>query len=161
MATKHQKMQTFIRYYREVTGEKDVDMHKVAKFAAQKGWKLPVPKNALDMLAKQFSAAAREETRYDEETNRPYRANHYFTVNRNGESQHLWLDIDDDAPRHKMKQAVGKRREQMVGEGLQLTLDVEHWNRINPAQEPLQVEMDLRDEIEWRKNAEDATEKAS
>ena len=161
MATNDEKMQAFTRYYRAETGEKDVDHHAVARFAVQKGWKLPVQQDPIDILAKQFSAAARKEIRHDEETHRPYRVNHCYTLNENGKQRHLWLDIDDDAPRPKMIKAVGKRREQMIGDGLQLTLDLEHWNRINPNQEPLAAEMDLRDEIEWRKNAEGVTEKAS
>ena len=43
-------------------------MEKVAKWAAGKGWPLPVPQNPLDMLTKQFADAAREETRKDTTT---------------------------------------------------------------------------------------------
>jgi hypothetical protein len=76
--------------------------------------KLPGPHDPYDLLAKEFSAAAREEIRYDKATKRPYRVNHCFTVTQNGKQQHLWLDIDDNAPRHKMVMATGKRREQMM-----------------------------------------------
>ena len=47
----------------------------------------------------------------------------------------------------------------MIGDGLQLTLDMEHWNSANPKEEPIVLPMDLTDDIEWRKNAPD--EKAS
>jgi hypothetical protein len=144
------------------TGEKDVDMHKVVAFAVRRNLdRLPAPQDPLERLAKEYSAAAREEIRYDNETRRPYRANHCFSVVENGKQMHLWLDIDDDAPRHKMVKARNGRREQMIGDGLQLTLDLEHWNRINPTEEPITADMDLTDEIEWRKNAPNEDEKAS
>ena len=44
----------------------------------------------------------------------------------------------------------------MVDDGYQLTLDLEHWNRINPDQEPIELPMDLIPDIEWRKNTPDA-----
>jgi hypothetical protein len=163
MATRHELMQRLIRAYRQDRKVKDVDMHDVAQYAVANGWRLPRPPSPIEMLAKEFSVAAREEVRYDNKTNRPYRANHYFTVTQNGKQLHLWLDIDDAAPREKMILCVNKRREQMIGDGLQLTLDVEHWNTINPKVEPIQVELDLTDEVEWRKNApdEDENKKAS
>src|SRR4051794_33837627 len=127
MATKHEKMQSMIRWCREETKKKDVTMADVVKFAIKKGWKLPVPANPVDLLAKEFAAAAREEIRYDKQTTRPYRANHCFST----EQGMFWFDIDDAAPRYKMVKALNGRREQMVGDGLQLTLDAEHWNSIN------------------------------
>lgn len=162
MATRHQLMQRIISEYRRETGIKDADMREVARYAVRKrGMKLPVPQDPYDLLAKDFSAAAREEIRYDESTKRPYRVNHCFTITENGKQMHLWLDIDDDAPRFKMVLAKNKRREQMIGDGVQLTLDLEHWNRINPNEEPLVADMDLTDEIEWRKHADDEDRKAS
>ncbi len=48
---------------------------------------------------------------------------------------------------------VALRREQMVGDGLQLTFDVKHWNRINPDQESVQVDLDFTDDVQWKMNA--------
>jgi len=53
-----------------------------------------------------------------------------------------------------LKSAV-TRREQMVGDGLQLTLDLMHWNSINPDKEPIELPMDLTFDIELRLNAPD------
>ena len=47
----------------------------------------------------------------------------------------------------------------MVGDGLQLTLDADHWNSINPAEEPIKLEMDFFFDIELRKNAPDEDDK--
>ena len=49
----------------------------------------------------------------------------------------------------------------MVGDGLQMTLDADHWNEINPEQEAIKPDMDFTDEIEWRKNAPDEGQRAS
>lgn len=161
MATKQEKLQRMIRVYRSETGEKEVDMHKVAAFLKAKGWRLPMPPDPLEMLAKELSAAAREEIRYDKKTHRPYRANHAFRVVQGGQQMHLWLDIDDYAPRPKMIKSLVNRREQMVGDGLQLTLDQDHWNSIHPDEEPINLPMDLTVDIEWRKNAPGEDQKAS
>ena len=157
MATENQKLQKVMRLYKQETGEKELDMHKVAEFAKKKGWPMPRPVDPLELLAKKLSAAAREEIRYDTKTNRPYRANHAYT---NDQQMTLWIDIDE-APRKPMVKSVVKRREGMVSDGVQLTFDVQHWNRINPNEEPISADMDLTDEVQWRINAPDEDRKAS
>ena len=44
------------------------------------------------------------------------------------------------------------RREQMVGDALQLNLDAEHWSNEHPNEEPIQLPLDFSDDVEWRKN---------
>jgi len=152
MSTKHERMQKMIRYYKRQTGKHEVDMHDVAKFAVQKGWTLPKPPDPLDLLASQFSQAAREEIKVDKKTGRPYRVNHAYPRMLNNQQVFFWLDIDDPkTPRPKMLKSAVNRREQMVGDGLQLTLDLDHWNSIHPKQEPNMLDMDLTDDIKWRK----------
>lgn len=152
MASKRQEMQKLIRYYKDATGEKEVDMHKVASFALKLGWKLPTPANPLDLLAKQLSAAAREEIRHDAKTGRPYRANHALSITQGNQQLTFWIDIDE-APRKSILKSLVNRREQMVGDGLQLTLDADHWNTAHPDEEPIVIPMDFTDDVEWRKNA--------
>jgi hypothetical protein len=152
LATKHHQMQRFIRYYKDETGKTEVDMKEVAKFAVANGWELPQPSNPLDRLAKEFSQAAREETRYDKKTGRPYRANHAVPLPKGGEQLRIWIDIDE-APRKPMRKSLIMRREQMVGDGLQLTLDADHWNNIHPEEDPINIPMDFTDDIEERKHA--------
>jgi hypothetical protein len=151
MPTKAQQMQRIIKRYREETGKDSVDMHDVAKYAASIGWPLPAPKTALERLAEQFSSAAREEIRRDEVTGRPYRANLAVTLQGNHQYT-LWIDIDM-APRHIAHRSFQQRREQMVGDAVQLTFDVTHWNRINQHEEPIVMPMDFTDDVEWRINA--------
>jgi hypothetical protein len=149
-----QRRQQFIRYYKQVTGVSDVNMTEVARLAKQMGWNMPRPRDPVELLAKEFSDAARQETRYDKETKKPYRVYHSLLETRGGEQLHLWVDIDE-APRRKIIKSLVKRREQMIGDGLQLTLDAEHWNRTHLDEDPIQIILDLTDDVEWRRNAPD------
>jgi hypothetical protein len=150
VANKSTQRQQMIRWYREETGKTEIEMRDVAAFAVTKGWPLAQPADPLDLLAKEFTRAAREEVRKDEATGRPYRANHAIPAP--GGQFTLWIDIDQ-ATRKPMHKSLMNRREQMVGDGLQLTLDAEHWNRIHQDEEPIIVPMDFTDDVEWRMNA--------
>ena len=154
MATKKQEMQRVIRLYKEQTGEAAVDMHRVAAFAKNMGWPIPTPVDPLDRLATEFAQAAREEVRRDNITDRPYRVNHAIPNQRQGRRGqfYLWIDIEE-APREQMRKSLINRRQQMVGDALQLDYDAEHWNNINPGQEPIQIPLDFTYDVEWAKNA--------
>ena len=158
MASKTKEMQKIIRQYKDVNHEKEVEMHQVAKFAADMGWPLSQPADPIDLLAKEFTRAARQEIKKDKVTGRPYRVNHAIPDPTGQYS--LWIDIDE-APRKPMRKSLVNRREQMVGDGLQLTLDADHWNRINPNEEPIQLPMDFTEDVEWRKNAPEEEREAS
>jgi hypothetical protein len=147
--SRHKDLQRVLHYYRQVTGKKDVDMTEVAQFAVDKlGMKLPKPVDPMERLSRELSRAAREETRLDEKTGRPYRANHMFI---DGKGQHLWLDVDDEAPRHKMHGALQLRREQMVGDAMQLSNDADHWNETHPTEEPIQLVMNFENDVAERR----------
>lgn len=157
---KTRELQLIIRQFKEATGTREVDMHEVARWAVSNGWDLPTPVNPIDRFAQDLSRAARQEIRHDAVTGKPYRANHAI-VTKNGDVQlHLWIDIDE-ARRPQMLVSATLRREQMVGDGLQLTLDLDHWNSINRDEEPIELPMDFTDDIEWRKNAPEEDSEAS
>ena len=52
------------------------------------------------------------------------------------------------------------RREQMVGDGYQLTLDADHWNGRNPKEDPITIPLDFTEDVQWRKNTPDEDEDA-
>jgi hypothetical protein len=159
--TKAQQMQALIKRYRDETGKDSVDMHDVAKYAVGMGWPLPKPKTALERLSEQFSSAAREEIRRDEVTGKPYRANLAVTTWQGNEQMTLWTDIDV-APRHIAHRSFQQRREQMIGDAVQLTFDLMHWNRINEEKEkPIEMPMDFTDDVQWRINTPDNKEEAA
>lgn len=147
-------MQDFVRYYRDKTGKVSVDMHEVAAEAKRMGWNLPKPKSALDLLAQQFSGAQREETRKDEVTGHPYRANLAVSEWASGTQTVFWTDIDQ-ASRNVAHKSLTQYREQMIGEAVTLTLTADHWNRHNPEEEPINPELDFTDDVTWRLNTPD------
>jgi hypothetical protein len=153
--SERQEMQRFLRHYKDKTGENELDMHKVAQFATQNGWPLPKPISPIDMLAKKFKDAARDEINHDSKTGKPYRVYHAVPTGGDGQmSLFVYVDIDE-APRKVMLKSAVNRREQMVSDGLQLTFDLDHWNSVNPSEEPINLPMDLGPDIEWRKNTPD------
>lgn len=152
--SKRQERQRFIRHYKEETGATEIDMHEVAKFAQRMGWKMPTPPTAVDLLAKQFAEDAQAERKYDEKTGKPYRVYQAIPVQSGQLNMFVYVDIDEATPSQMRKSAV-HRREQMVSDGYQLTLDLEHWNRVNSDKEPITLPMDLTLDIEIRRAAED------
>jgi hypothetical protein len=153
MPSKKQERMMWMRRYKDETGQASIDMKELAKYMMGKGWPMPEPKTPLERLAEQLSDDAREEMRRDSKTGRPYRANLAVTVRQGrGQQMTLWTDIDE-APRHIAQKAFVQRREQMIGDGLQLTFDVTHWNSVNPQDVAIEMPMDFTDDIQWRLNA--------
>lgn len=150
--TRHEEMQAFVRYYKRENKKTAVTMAEVAAAAIKMGWKAPAPITAEERLAKQFAAAEREEMNQDKKTRRPYRANlSYSVMNSKGEQTSFWVETDD-ATRNQAEMWMNKYREQMIGEAVIGTDTIEHWNSINPKEDPLQFNLDFRDETEWRRN---------
>lgn len=154
MKTKSEKMQDFVRFYREKTGKVSVEMREVAEEAQRMGWKLPKPKSAVELLAQQFSDSQREEIRKDEVTGRPYRANLAVSEWQGGTQMVFWTDIDA-ASRHVAHKSLTQYREQMIGEAVNMKLTADHWNQRNPHEEPINMELDFNDDVTWRLNAPD------
>ena len=155
MTNRHREMQFIIREWKQSTGNIEIDMHEVAAFAEKKGWPIPPPISGLDRLAKEFSQAAREETRQDSKTGRPYRVYHAYPVDGRGQGM-LWIDIDE-APRKIMVKSTVMRREQVVGDMVQLYLDLDHWNGNNPDEEPIVLPTDLTEDVKERLAASDGS----
>lgn len=145
--------QRFIRYWKDETGETEVDMRKVAELAMGRGWLAPPPVDPIDRLAKLFKEAARQDVRHDRATGRPYRG--YHAVPRqapDGQLTFSYIDIDDPntKPESFRKSAV-MRREQMVDDGVQLSLDLDHWNSQRAEEHHVHLPFDLQPDIDWRR----------
>jgi hypothetical protein len=149
--TKAEQMQHFVRLCREETGEVDVNPIRLAEYAVERGWPLPKAASEIEILAHQFADAMRVEVKTDNTTGHPYRVNHAYVPM--GQTP-LWFDIDDpNTTRSKMQISLINRREQMVGDGLQLTFDADHWNGTHPLEEPIQIALDFTEDIAERKAA--------
>lgn len=158
--SKKREMQRLIRAYKDETGDRELDMHKVAKWAVGKGWTLPQPPDPMEVLAREFSTAAREVIEYDKKTGKPYRVYHALKASHGGTQLHFFVDIEE-ATRSQMLVSLVNRREQMVSDGLMLTYDQDHWNSAHHTEEPIQLPMDLTFDIELRKNAPEEGEGAA
>lgn len=161
MVTKSEMLLRIRRQYRDETGETEIDHRKVAEYAKKLGWKMPVPKDPIDILAKQLSDVAREEERVDKQTGESYRANIAYTVPmKNGQQLTLWVDTDE-ATRKQVVKAAKNYREQMVGEAVRVVVTLDHWSRMHPNEEPVTIPLDLQPDVDWRRNAPNENEKAS
>ncbi len=154
------EMQRVYRHYKDSTQRTEVAMHDVVDFAVTQGWPLPKPIDPRDRLAKEFSEAVRQEIRYDRKTSRPYRANHAVTEMRSGTQTTFWFDIDE-APRPKMHKSMVQRREQIVGDALQMSLDMDHWNSVNLSEEPIALPLDFEFDVQLRKMGSGDMDEAS
>ena len=157
--SKKLELQRYTRWLREKE-QRDVTTHEVALALKAQGYKMPVPKTDVDLLAKDVAEALREETRYDNVLKKDYRSNVYYTERQGGKQLTFWADIDR-VNRKKMVKNYVLRRDQMIGDGTQLSIDLMHWNRVNPKDEPIQAELDFTDDVQWRLNAPKAKGKAA
>lgn len=147
MSSKKIQLQRYTRWLREKEG-RDLTTHEVALALEAQGWKMPEPKSPVDLLAKDIADALREETRYDNVLAQDYRPNVCYKE----QEKTFWGDIDR-VNRRKMTKNYVLRRDQMIGDGTQLKIDLMHWNRINPSEEPIQPDLDFTDDVEWRLNS--------
>src|SRR5690348_15453213 len=109
MSTRQQR-QKFIRYYKDKTGKRELDMHDVAQFAKKMGYKMPKPPSDVDLLARQFADDAQAERKVDEVTGQPYRVYQALSVD---PQMHLFVYVDiDEASRNQMLKSAVWRREQ-------------------------------------------------
>jgi hypothetical protein len=152
MLSKNRQMQVLVHQYRDEIGRTDVDLREVSEWAVDKGYlKPPKPVTPMDMLAKEFAKALREETKIDSKTHRSYRVNHARMEMRSGKQIALWGDIDK-LEYEPMRKCFVQRRNQAAGEVIQLSDDVDHWNHINPNGPEIVIPFDFGPDIEWHRN---------
>jgi hypothetical protein len=164
MSSSIEQRQKFIRYWKETTGETEVDMKRVSKLALEMGWKPPPTQTAEERMEKLFKTAAKGDIRHDEKTGRPYHGYHaYPKMLADGQFVFSYIDIDDPKTRpQNFKKACVMRREQSVDDLFALFLDQTHWNETRSAEQ--QVEMlpaDLDFDIQLRLAAMDKKPKAA
>lgn len=162
MQTKVQQRQALIRLYCEENQTTSWEMLDVAAWAIKAhGVIPPKPKTEVAMLAELLSAAAREESGKDDVTGRPYRKNLAVTSWTNGGQMTMWHTLDD-APRPVADKGLKQRREQVVGDVVSMADDADHWNRLHPTEEPIQLPLDFELDVLLARNAPpDEDEKAA
>ncbi|MDD2690228.1 MAG: hypothetical protein PHX69_00405 [Simplicispira sp.] len=151
--TKNEQLQALIQRYKTETGEKSVDLERVADWAIKLGATMPKPKSARELFAAQLADAARAEYRVDSKTGLSYRANHAMRQRtRDGRQLVLWFDIED-ATRPQMLYSLSDRRQQMVGDAVHLKIDEMIWNSKHPDEQQIELDMDFTYDVEERLNS--------
>lgn len=139
----------YVEMYRETTGsEGPIDAHDVAAWALQNGLHKPNTRTIVDAIASDIAQVFREEYRTDP-LGRRYRAMHATPHKRGGKTYSLWADIDDpNSPHNHFVRSFAQRRQQIVGDCLQLKTDVDVYNDRRQPTEPVQVPLDFTLDVE-------------
>ncbi len=78
--------------------------------------------------------------------------NHAVRITRRGVQYTMWAMLKT-APRAHMQRAFTQRREQVVGDLVQLATDVDVYNDMNKDTEPIQLVLDFTHDVEERRAA--------
>jgi len=131
------------RYKAEVGFDGLLDPHSVAEWAYGNGLHKPSFKTVIDAIAADIAQVFREEYRVDSHGRR-YRAKHAATEKRGNKTLSLWADLDDpNAPHGHFVKSFAQRRQQIVGDCLQLKTDVDVYNEKRCSAEPIQMPLDF------------------
>jgi len=146
-------LQHIVDQYRNAGQPWPATTHGIAAWALQEGLWRPKESDLVAQCADQLSRALRDEYITDPQ-GRSVRAKHVATVRKNGQQLALWGDIRSADPQH-MTIALQQRREQIVGDCVQLSKDVdsynENWNRSGT---PINLVLDFSDDVAERQAVE-------
>ena len=138
------QVKDYVERYKTETGNDGLlDPHEVAAWALHNGLHKPNPKTIIDAIAADIAQVWREEYRTDKHGRR-YRAKHAATHKKGNKTLSLWADLDDpEAPHNHFVRSFAPRRQQIVGDCLQLKTDVDVYNDKREPDEPIQVPLDF------------------
>jgi hypothetical protein len=149
MAKKEEKLQKIWHRYEREREHKPISAREAVEWAVTEGL-LQLPEiDPYDILAGEMAHALREEFRTDPEGRR-YRVNHAVRVSKGGVQYTFWASMGY-APHEHMERAFGQRRDQVVGECVQLKTDVDAYNYMNRGKRPeIQLILDFTDDVAER-----------
>ncbi len=151
MTTQTEHFQVLWRDYEQEHNHAPASAREVVDWAvANRGLELPRI-DPRDILASQMSRALREEYATDAKGRR-YRVNHAMRLTKNGIQLTIW-GILGYAPHSHMHRAFTQRREQVVGDLVQLHVDVEVYTEMTPHEVPIQLVLDFTDDVAERRAA--------
>lgn len=153
MATKNERLQRAWHEFGKQNGYLPSGSREASVWAVEQGL-IELPEvDPYDVLADDMARALREEYGTDKKGRR-FRVNHAVRVSRRGVQYTLWAMLDT-APRKHMQNAFAQRREQVVGDLVQLATDVEVYNDKNKGDgfEPIQLWLDFTDDVAERRAA--------
>lgn len=136
------------RFKREVRDEAVVDPHELAEWAFRNGLIKPNSRTIIDAIAADITQVFREEYRTDRHGRR-YRAMHAVKSKRGVKTMSLWADMDDtEVPRDHFVRSFAQRRNQIVGDCVQLKTDVDVYNDTRNVGEPINLVLDFSNDVE-------------
>lgn len=144
MASYKEELQKFWALYEQAGEPTPATAKDVAAWAYRNELWKPRPADAIDVLAEDLARAWRED--YGTHKGKRYRTKHPVRTTKDGKQLFLWADMDT-APRPHMEMAFSQRREQIVGDCVQLKTDVDVYNDRNPAEEPIQPVFDFTNDL--------------
>ena len=138
------QVKDYVERYKTETGNDGLlDPHEVAAWALHNGLHKPNPKTIIDAIAADIAQVWRDEYRTDKHGRR-YRAKHAATHKKGNKTLSLWADLDDpEAPHNHFVRSFAQRRQQIVGDCLQLKTDVDVYNDKREPDEQIQVPLDF------------------
>jgi hypothetical protein len=145
LATYNEQLQRLYHDYEKERGGAPATPRQVVEWAMAKGL-LEAPRaDPVGELARDMAKALREEYRTDS-SGRRYRVNHSVTITSDGVQSSLWAELDL-APRAHMVKAFAQRRKQIVGDCVQLKVDVDVYNDKHSEAQPIQMVLDFTDDV--------------
>lgn len=149
MSTKTEQLQQIWHNYDVQKEHRPTSAREAVEWAVDAGL-LELPDiDPYDVLAGQMSTALRDEYKTDDRGRR-YRVNHAVRVTKGGVQYTFWA-VMGFAPHDHMERAFTQRREQIIGDNLQLKTDVDVYNDMNKGKRPeIQLVLDYTDDIKER-----------
>ena len=150
MAGYNEQLQRIWHAYEEDHGHIPATARDAVTWGVEMGMMSLPDIDPYDRLSGDMAKALREEYAIDL-LGRRYRKNHAVRVTKAGVQFTIWAVLRN-APIKHMQKAFIQRREQIVGDCVQLATDVEAYNDMNIGQPPIQMLFDFRDDIEERRH---------
>src|SRR5438552_13599732 len=149
MATKNERYQEIWHRYDNEHEHQPSSTREAVERAVTEGL-LELPDvDPYDRLAEEMAHALREEFQTDA-IGRKYRVNHAVRVTKGGVQYTFWASMGF-APHEHMEKAFAQRREQVIGDLVQLKTDVDVYNDLNRGKKPeIQLVLNLTDDVAER-----------
>jgi hypothetical protein len=149
MSTKEEQLQQIWHKYDSEREHKPTSAREAVNWAVSEGL-LELPEvDPYDVLAGQMSQALRDEYKADSQGRR-YRVNHAVRVSKAGVQYTFWGMMGFASHDH-MERAFAQRRDQIIGDNLQLKTDVDVYNDLNKGKRPpIQLVLDYTEDVAER-----------
>lgn len=149
MPTKEERLQQVWHHYDADHGHQPTSTREAVHWAVSEGL-LELPEvDPYEVLAAQMSQALRDEYETDSQGRR-YRVNHAVRISKGGVQLTFWGMMGFASHDH-MEKAFAQRRDQIIGDNLQLKTDVDVYNDLNRGKRPaIQLVLDYTEDVAER-----------